>query len=355
MFRAYIGGVTAIWVVFLLSGVTAQAASLYIDPPTDTLYRGDAVTLSVRLDVDEAAGECINAVDATVTYPENIQPVDVSTANSIFNVWIEPPTINKENRTITFAGGIPNGYCGRVVGDPRLTNVLTQLIFRSPGFMIGGSGSDPTATIAFADSSTAYLNDGRGTKANLTTFGSNLTLDASPSSQLRNDWQDQVNADNVPPTPFSIELQRDERAFSREYYIVFNTTDKQTGIDTYQVMEEPVEQLGSFQWGRATAPWITARSPYVLDDQSLNSTIRVKAIDKAGNEYVATLIPDESLRSIQMSSLILIGFSIVILLLLGLIFFVLVKQLRNRYARRKSHSEPVAEEVNEDIEHDSHD
>ena len=33
--------------------------------------------------------------------------------------------INKENRTVTFAGGIPNGYCGRVNGDPKLTNIIT--------------------------------------------------------------------------------------------------------------------------------------------------------------------------------------------------------------------------------------
>jgi len=309
---------------------TASAASLYIDPAMSELLRGESITMAVRLDTDESINECVNAVDAVITYPENIEPVDVSIGESIFSMWVERPNINKEDRTITFAGGIPNGYCGRVTGDPRLTNVLTEIIFRSPGFVVGGTQSDAnTARVAFAPESAAYLNDGRGTKADLTTYGANITLNSTGGSGQNNLWRDKVNDDNIPPEEFSIFLEK--RDISNDYYVVFNTSDKQTGIDTYQIMEESLTEFGSFQWGRADAPWVDARSPYTLQDQSLNSIIRVRAIDKAGNEYIANLIPDESLRTLsseQLLTYILWAAGLVLLVVTGLVAFVLIKRRR---------------------------
>lgn len=283
----------------------AQAATLYIDPPRSELFRGDAIELSIRLDTDESIDECINAVDAVITYSESIVPIDVSIGNSIFSMWVERPTINQAERTITFAGGIPNGYCGRVVGDPRLTNTLATIIMRSPGFTIGGASTEvesgDIATVQFTEATTAYLNDGLGTRADLTTYAAQLQLNRNAGPGIVDPWRDAVGQDTIPPEPFTIYLDKDTRAFSGRYYISFNTTDKQTGIDSYQVMEEPLSEFNSFNWGRADAPWITTRSPYVLKDQSLNSIIRVRALDKAGNEYIATLLPEESMRTMSQS------------------------------------------------------
>lgn len=313
---------------------TASAASLYIDPPFSQLNRGDTVSLAVRLDVDEAVNECVNAVDAVIHYSDNVLPIDISIGESIFNVWVETPTIDTTNKTITFAGGIPNGYCGRVAGDPRLTNVLTEIVFQSPGFTIGGS-SNPEAQISFDEVTTAYLNDGRGTKAPLTTYPASITLHDRPGSNLSNPWQSEVEADRTPPEEFSITLEKGDGEYSNRYYIVFQTTDKQTGVDHYEVMEEPLTQFGSFQWGRADAPWVRVPHPpvYVLDDQSLNSIIRVKAIDKAGNEYVATLVPDESVRTLSGSQVMLIVLGLALLLLL-VILVVIVRLVLRRRAKR---------------------
>jgi len=289
---------------FVLCSAEIEAATLYIDPGLVTLNRGDAVTASVRLMPDQVSGECINAVDAVISYPDNIQPIDYSIGRSIFSVWVENPTINKENRTITFAGGIPNGYCGRVEGDPSLTNILVDIVFRSPGFQVGGLANDSdVAVIDFLPETQAYLNDGQGTRANLRTLGSTISLNKTAGAGgIVDDWREVVRIDNLPPEPFSILLERDDRGvnFNGNYYIVFSTTDKQTGISHYEVMEEPVSELGKFKWGGTDASWIRTDKPvYELKDQSLNSTIRVRAYDKAGNEYVATLLPAESLRSIS--------------------------------------------------------
>ena len=292
-------------------GHIAQAASLYIDPAFRTIGRGDSITMSVRLDTDEANEECINAVDGIITYPDTLIPVDISVGDSIFPVWVEQPTIDKDNHRITFAGGIPNGYCGRIAGDPRLTNTIVKLIFRSPGFTVGAS-------------------TGSTTKADLALYGSTIDLSNQPSPVLQDEWRNTLSDDNFPPEDFSIDLQKEEKSFSGKYFIVFNATDKQTGIDHYEIMEEPVSRLMAFEWGRADAPWTVGRSPYELEDQSLNSIIRVKAVDKAGNEYVATLIPDASMRSISTKDMIMGGAGVLILLLLISLLIVGVRSIIKR-------------------------
>ena len=331
----------------------AFAATLYIDPGIATLNRSDSVTMAVRLMPDQKAGECINVVDAVITYSENIQPVDVSIGKSIFNVWVEQPVINKEDRTITFAGGIPNGYCGRVQGDPMLTNIIAEIIFRSPGMQIGGGDQSSEAVIDFTDQTQAYLNDGQGTKASLRTLGGKITLEKTAGSEITDEWRKQVAADELPPEEFSITLSRDDVAFSGKYFIVFDTTDKQTGISHYEVMEEPISELANFSWGGTETPWITTKSPYVLKDQTLNSTIRVKAIDKAGNEYVATLVPEESLRTtpVQQSFnyLILAGIIILLIIVVVTVWYVRRAKQRRREDENKNEYDDEVEDVTSEV------
>ena len=336
--------------LFFFSFGYAQAATIYIDPGVATLGRGDAITTAVRIMPDASLGECINVIDAVVTYSENIQPVDISIGKSIFNVWVEPPVINKENRTITFAGGIPNGYCGRVEGDPRLTNIIAEIIFRSPGMQVGGGSDDTQAHVDFAPETQVLLNDGAGTRAPLTALGGTFTLEKSAGSDgVVDAWREAVRQDANPPEQFSITLTRDETAFAGKHFIVFSTTDKQTGISHYEVMEEPVLEFSAFKWGGVGVPWIKAESPYVLKDQSLNSIIRVKALDKAGNEYIATYIPDESLQTISMNEIItytvmgVLGF--ILLITIGLLWFII-----RRRRRAKAALVPVENEADELID-----
>lgn len=310
-----------------------HAATLYIDPGTAEVFRGDAITLSVRLDTDEAANECINAVDGVITYPDSITPVDISVGKSIFSMWVEPPTIHKENQTITFAGGIPNGYCGRVQGDPNLTNTLVELIFRAPGLRTETTEQNTTAVIDFGAATTAYVNDGQGTKAVLRTIGTTLALRDTVGSQIKDDWKDVVTGDTIIPEVFSIDLQREEKTFDGKYFIVFNTTDKQSGLSHYEVIEESAAESKLFHFGAVTSPWIEAPSPYPLRDQSLRSVIRVKAIDKAGNEYIATLIPDASLRAPFVSSTQLFALFFAVIVAVGATLICLLRANKRKRAK----------------------
>lgn len=305
------------------------AATLYLEPIQAEIYPGDSIAVAVRLDTDE--GECINVVDGVITFPDNIVPVDISLGNSILPVWVEEPRIDSTNKRITFAGGIPNGYCGRIAGDPRLTNTLLEIIFQAPGLRIGSKDVDPVARIDFTNESQVLLNDGAGTPAALRTVGADVTVYTTPSGNTVDEWSERVAEDDTPPNDFTISLQQDKSIYAGRYFIVFNTTDKQSGIDHYEVIEEPLDEFDLFLWGGVEAPWIDARSPYLLEDQSLNSVIRVRAFDKAGNTYVATLIPDESLRGMSERQQAVIVLTIAgVVVLLAVVVAVLVWYRRRR-------------------------
>lgn len=285
------------FISFVLSPQIAHGAYLYFDPSDPTLYRGDTITVSLRLDTDE--DECINTVDAVIMYDPGIRAVDVSRGNSILNIWVQDPKIDEGAHTITFTGGITGGYCGRAAGDPSLTNVIADIVFQSPGFAVASGAISTTPNITLDEASSVLLNDGSGTKAELRSTPAVVTLEGTPGTERIDDWNARVAEDTVAPGDFQITLTKDPVAFSGKYFITWNSQDKQSGIDHYEVMEESLSDLYAFRWGRADAPWMRAESPYVLKDQSLNSTLRVKAIDKAGNERIAVLVPDKALRSLS--------------------------------------------------------
>lgn len=306
---------------------TLHAATLYFDPSSADVYRGDSITLALRIDTEE--NECINTVEAVIKYDPSIRAVDISRGDSILNLWVEPPVIDENNHTISFAGGIPGGYCGRIPGDPRLTNVILEIVFRSPGLSIGG-GSNPSARIWIDEASQVLLHDGFGTNAPALFLDSTITLLDSAGSAPADDWTAAVREDTDLPSDFAITLSKDEYAFNGMYFITFNSVDKQSGIDHYEVMEEPFSEFKTFKWGRADAPWIVTESPYVLIDQTLNSTIRVKAIDKAGNERIEVYVPDVALRSMSRDMQITIAISLGIVSILGSLILYAVIQRRRR-------------------------
>ncbi len=325
------------FLVFLLPH-TSEAATLYMDPTETHAYRADTFSVEVRVDTDE--DECINAADAVITYDPSIAAADVSLGDSIFTLWVERPTIDQEKHTITFAGGIPNGYCGRIPGDPRLTNVIAKIIFRVPGFSVGSGSTNGIANISFDPQTHVYLNSGDGSMAPLRTFGTTVHVDQKAGSSISDEWRTEVSNDDAPPSPFSIELVQNDSVFSGRHYIVFSTTDKQSGLDHYEVFEEPLDEISLFRWGEPDAVWERAESPYVLNDQRLRSVIRVKAIDKAGNEQIAIYAPEEAARVIDPLTAVL-ALSIGVLVLVLIVVFGLF--MRRRFITRHTHEEDHVE------------
>ena len=252
----------------------AKAVHLYLDPPEGQYQPGDIFSAEIKIDTE---GECINVVEANLNFSPILTAINFSRGQSIITLWTDSPEINQEKGEISFSGGIPGGYCGRISGDPAPSNLLGKIIFKIPG-MIVGEAEENSVEVKFLDTSQVLLNDGLGTVAELTTQEAIFKIVPQRTEPLKEGWSEEIKKDVFSPEPFQIKIQQEPTAFEGKYFITFLTTDKQTGLDYYEVKE------GENNWERT-------RSPYLLKDQRLQSIIKVRAVDKAGNERIAEYIP----------------------------------------------------------------
>ncbi len=279
------------WLVFCLVLVScllplgAGAVSLYLEPPEGQYQPGDTFSVEIKVDTE---GECINAVEASLSFSQILNAADFSRGKSIITLWIQPPKINQEKGEISFSGGIPGGYCGRVSGDPGASNLLGKIIFKIPGMIVRES-EESFLEVKFLDTSQVLLNDGLGTVAGLTTQGAIFKIVPQRTEPLKKGWLEEIKQDVFSPEPFQIKIQQEPTAFEGKYFIIFVTTDKQTGLDHYEVKETRNRHETEHE---TTLNWKVAESPYLLKDQGLKSIIKVKAVDKAGNERTAEYIPE---------------------------------------------------------------
>jgi len=281
---------------FALFPVITFAAILYLEPSSGEYQPGDTFLVEMKIDTE---GECINTIEANLSFSQDIlKAVDFSQGKSIITLWVKSPEINQEKGEISFRGGIPGGYCGRIPGDPEASNSLGKIIFRIPG-MIVGELMESSAEVKILDTSQVLLNDGLGTKAKLTTQGANFKI-LSKLEPSKDEWQEELEKDNIPPEQFEIEIQQTPAIFEGKYFITFSTSDKQTGVDYYEAKE-----------GKRN--WQIAESPYLLEDQSLQSIIKVKAVDKTGNERIAEYTPEIPKRTFLywIIILVLIGVGVI--------------------------------------------
>jgi hypothetical protein len=267
--------------IFLIFPVFVFGATLYLEPKEGEYKLGDHFGVKIRIDPE---GECINTISVDLSFPNDILVLEgIDLGESIVTIWVDKPSsldIKKINETgkIHFSGGIPGGYCGRIPGDPGLTNMVAELRFYIPS-MIVGEAKEETGEIKILESSQVFLNDGKGTLAKLNLQDSKIKILPIAGGGL-NEWREKLLKDTTPPEPFEIQIQRDPAIFDGKYFIVFYTIDKETGVDYYMVKEGERE-------------WKIAKSPYLLENQNLDEEIKVKAVDRAGNETIATLYPEK--------------------------------------------------------------
>jgi len=296
--------------IFLFLGFNfCQAVVLYLEPSNGDYQPGDTFLTEIKIDTQE----CINIVEANLSFSQDIlDAINFSQGESILTIWIKPPTIDQSLGLISFIGGIPGGYCGKIPGDPGPSNLLGKIIFRIPEITVREVGEN-IAKVKFLESSQVLLNDMLGTKAKLTTQGAEFKILSEKSEIPKDEWQKELEKDNIPPEPFEIEIHQDSLIFEGKYFIIFSTTDKQTGIDYYEIRE------GKRDWKKVS-------SPYLLEDQSLKSKILVRAVDKAKNERIAEYAPPISKKPF------LYPYWIFILILIGIgIWHWLYKKSKIKY------------------------
>ena len=322
---------------------TSMASTLSLVPAEGTFGPGDSFALDITLDVEQ----CVNTVEATIEFPQDyLMLLDFLIGDSILNIWVERPDsaqlekINDEGK-IYLAGGIPGGYCGKIKGDTEPSGIVARLIFKVPNFIVIDKEIN-TIDINFLKNKTrVFINDGLGTEDELELNSASYSY-SQQRTGADESWRLQIDNDNIPPEPFVVTLV----SLEGEYYIHFHTTDKQTGIDHYEVLEIlPGETPGMAPEGGlydkifgnegGVPQWKRGNIPYKLEDQNLASIIKVKAVDSAGNQRIVEYIPPEPLKTTPDKSsqqklymlLLLVASSLFIIVIL---FIIIIKKKFNR-------------------------
>jgi hypothetical protein len=248
----------------------ALASRIYFETDRADFFVGDTVLVSVRIDTE---GKDINTVEGTVRlgYEGNeIAIAGINTAGSLFSLWPNKPMPSDDNTSISFVGGSPGGL---LATDAVLFNLALKL-------------NEPGPLTLSPRSMGVYLNDGKGTKdkVNVTDF----TLRVAPQTEgvpTTDDVASILLQDKTPPAAFEPMIGRDPALFENRSFVSFFTTDAESGIAYYEVQE-------------GNSAFVQAESPYALQDQTLRGPLRVKAVDRAGNEKVVKFKPTAPVSTI---------------------------------------------------------
>lgn len=250
-----------------LMPVLASAAEFNLVFQTQEIRIGDQFEAGFFVNTEN---EDINAIEGKIIFPEKLLELkEIKDGNSIINFWIEKPRSDSSGEVI-FAGITPGGFKSE-------NGFVFSLIFAPKEKNEG--------RIEFSGIR-ALKNDGLGTPADVSTRPLEFEIaeaDLAPEESI-----EIKTRDYEPPESFAPEIARDESMFGGKWFLVFATQDKGSGIGRYEVKEQKRARI----WKK----WETAESPYVLKDQELRSHIFIKAVDKAGNSRVETILPRNPLK-----------------------------------------------------------
>ena len=242
------------------------AAEIFYDADTRKVKANTEFEVGVFLN---AESENINAIEGILRFPADIlESKELNDGNSIVNFWVERPSRRVENEII-FSGITPGGFVGK-----------RGLIFRIT-FLAKNEGNGKLEM----QNIKALLNDGNGTAADISVS----PLEIVVTSQALSLPPKKEEKDSEPSESFVPEIAADSSIFDGKWFLVFATQDKKSGIDRYEIKETRQRIFDIF------AKWISAESPYALQDQKLRSYIFIKAIDKAGNARIEKILPQNPL------------------------------------------------------------
>lgn len=239
------------------------ASTIYVDTNRSDFFVGDTILFSVRVNSEN---KDINTVEGEVLLDyatDAVSLTDINTSGSKFSLWPNKPFPSENNSSIYFVGGSPGGFISE---DAIVFNLVLKL--------------QETGQITLSPNNIGvYLNDGKGTKDEVSV--KDLIINVLPKirdAQSADDWNTVISNDKTAPESFEINLGKDPSVFDNQYFISFFTTDAESGIAYYEVQE-------------GERDFVRTDSPYELQDQSLKNLIKVRALDKAGNERIEELMP----------------------------------------------------------------
>jgi len=239
------------------------AAEFFFKTEREEIGIGD----EVRINLLFSSNQNINAFEGKLIFPSDLLDLrDIQDGNTIINLWIEKP--KAEENEIIFSGITPGGFKGE-------NGLIFSAFFRSK--------KEGTAVFSIEQAS-ALLHDGIGTAAELSVVDLQLLI-KEEAEVIPVDRAPDTN----PPEPFTPEIARDSNLFEGEWFLVFATQDKDSGIAYYAIHESRRKKEAN---QISPKDWTETESPYVLQDQELRSYIYVKAVDRAGNERIEVIEPE---------------------------------------------------------------
>jgi hypothetical protein len=288
----------------IMKPIATNAADLYLESSQDSYSPNEIFKAEIRLNV--VSPEDVTAIEGEIKYNNHdLKAIDFLKGNSILT-YVDEPKINQEEGIVTFSGIIPGGYTGRLLGDPGESNLLGTIVFQTL------KTTNPQTLIEITKNSKILVNAGEELKNNLVLKSLNIKI--NPQEVVFNPLNELEKAkeeDKIPPEEFKPEIVQ----INGQYFIVFNTQDKQSGIDHYEVATLKENLLGQLKF---ISNFKEGESPYPLKEADLNKVIEIKAIDKAGNERIAILYPQVQIKWYQnYKNWIIIIVVIFVLYLLG--------------------------------------
>lgn len=251
--------VRSISAAFLLSIVPIQvfAATLTFEAPSGSVAAGDTVIVRAYLD----ATESLNALDATLSLRDStaqFEIQEVSRSGSALSIWPTNPILADDKKELQLTAGAPGGISSQ---HALVTSLVLKLLT---------SGTITVRTSAVQ----AYADDGKGTIVPVASVPIMFEVSsAHAGATVRNDWSMLVSNDTTPPEPFTLTLGSDPSVFDGKKFITFGTTDAESGVDRYEVVE-------------GSASPVVSTGTYVLVNQESDERLTVSAYDKAGNVRV---------------------------------------------------------------------
>ncbi|MEN9921616.1 MAG: hypothetical protein RLZZ517_594 [Candidatus Parcubacteria bacterium] len=290
----YIKNKLIIFILLAIFPINAFAMTIQVENKDSNVQEGDIAIFDVYLNSEDE----INSVEGVLRIEGDYTLKTITTAGSVFDMWPNKPSFNDQK--ISFAGGSASSVFGNHL---KLFSIVAK-VNSSKGIIFSSDQTD------------AFLNDGIGTKVSIDSFKKEIILPKQTRESI-DKFEEVVLHDQEPPLDFTISIGRDENSYDGKYFASFNTTDKDSGIERYEVIENDIK-----------TPILTGTT-YVLQDQTLKGSLIVRAIDKAGNVSVSEV----KVKDVVSDDGDINWFSLTIVLLILFVLFLLSKKIKIKNVR----------------------
>ncbi|MCH8244393.1 hypothetical protein IIB97_00710 [Patescibacteria group bacterium] len=286
-----------LFLFILAAPAPVLAAEIFFGTHSEEIGLGQQFEVGVFLNTQEQE---VNAVGGTILFSSDALKLEaIYEGSSVVSFWVQKPALRQQGE-IVFSGVMPGG-----IEDGK--GFLFSLVFLAK----------EEANVTFKTiEEKILLNDGQGTAAMIQRAPATLRI---TKTAIKEEFV--LLLDNEAPESFTPQIARDPNIFEGKWFLVFAAQDKISGIANYSVLETTRAEIGE-------APkWLTVKSPYLLRDQELKSYVFVKALDKAGNERIATLLPQNPRQWYE--NLVLWGIvTLLFLVFLTMLLYLAIKKKR---------------------------